>query len=48
MVVMAEKLKHTVEEQGVYTVGASASRRGLGDFSSYGCRCFHMVHWLMV
>ena len=31
---MAEKLKHTVEEQEVHTVGASTSRRGLGDFSS--------------
>ena len=34
MVVMAEKLKHTVDEQEVHTVGALASRRGLGDFSS--------------
>ena len=48
MVVMAEKLKHNVEEQEVHTVGASDSRRGLSDFSSWGCRCCHMVHWLMV
>ena len=34
MGVMAEKLKHTVEEQEVYTMGTSASRIGLGDFSS--------------
>ena len=34
MVVMAEKLKHIVEEQEVHTVGTSASKRGLGDFSS--------------
>ena len=34
MVVMAEKLKRTVEEQEVHTAEASASRRGLGDFSS--------------
>ena len=34
VVVMAEKLKHIVEEQEVYTVGVSASKRGLGDFSS--------------
>ena len=37
MVVVAEKLKHTVEGQEVqevHTVGASAFRRGLGDFSS--------------
>ena len=34
MVVMAKKLKHTVEEKGVHIVGASAFRRGLGDFSS--------------
>ena len=27
MVVMVEKLKHTVEEQEVHTVGASSSRR---------------------
>ena len=34
MVVMAEKLKHTVEEQEVHIAGASASRKSLGDFSS--------------
>ena len=34
VVVMAEKLKHIVEEQEVHTMGVSASRRGLGDFSS--------------
>ena len=34
MVVMAVKLKHTVKELKVHTVGASASKRGLGDFSS--------------
>ena len=34
MVVMAKKLKHTVEEQEVHTVRTSASMRGLGDFSS--------------
>ena len=34
MVVMVEKLKHIVEEKVVHTVGASTSRRGLGDFSS--------------
>ena len=34
MVMMVEKLKHTVEDQGVHTKGASASKRGLGDFSS--------------
>ena len=34
MVVMAEKLRHTVEEQEVHTMGVSASKRGLGDFSS--------------
>ena len=33
MVVMAEKLKHIVEEQEVHTVGISASKRGLSDFS---------------
>ena len=34
MVMMAKKLKHTMEEQGVHIVGASTFRRGLGDFSS--------------
>ena len=34
MVVMVEKLKHTVEEQEVHTMGAADSRRGLGDLSS--------------
>ena len=34
MVVMVEKLKHIVEEYEVHTMGASASRRGLGDFFS--------------
>ena len=34
MVVIAEKLKHIVEDQEVHTVGVSTSRRGMGDFSS--------------
>ena len=34
MVVTVEKFKRTVEEQEVHTAGASASRRGLGDFSN--------------
>ena len=34
MVMMAEKLKCIVEEEEVHTTGASASRRGLGDFSN--------------
>ena len=34
MVMVAEKLKHTVEGQEVHIVGASAFRRGLGDLSS--------------
>ena len=34
MVVMAEKLEQIMEKQEVHTVGVSASRRGLGDFSS--------------
>ena len=34
MVVMAEKLKHIVEEHEVPTVEVLASRRDLGDFSS--------------
>ena len=33
MVMMVENLKHIVEEQDVHTIGVSASRRGLGDFS---------------
>ena len=33
MVAMAEKLKHTLEEQEVHTVEVLASRRNLGDFS---------------
>ena len=36
MVVMADNLKHTVEEHEVHTVGALASKRGLGDFSRSG------------
>ena len=48
MAVMARKLKHTVEEQEMHTVEVLASRRDLGDFSSYGCKCCHMVHWLML
>ena len=34
MVVMAEMLMHTVEEQVVHTVVVLASRRDLGDFSN--------------
>ena len=34
MVVMAEKLKHIAEEQEVHTIGVSASKIGLGDFTS--------------
>ena len=34
MVVMAEKSKHTVEEQEVHTMEVSASSRDLGDFST--------------
>ena len=34
MVMMAKKLKRTVEEQEVHMPGDLASRRGLGDFSS--------------
>ena len=34
MVVMAEKMKHIVEEKEVHTVEALASRRDFGDFSS--------------
>ena len=34
MVVMAEKLKHTMEEPEVHTVEVLASRRDFGDFSS--------------
>ena len=34
MVEVAEKLKHTVVEQGVHTVGVLAFRRDLGDFSN--------------
>ena len=34
MLVMAEKLKHTVEEQEVHTVEVLASRRDLGHFSN--------------
>ena len=34
MVVMAEKLKHTVAEQKVHTVEVLASKRYLGDFFS--------------
>ena len=33
MLVMAEKLKHIVEQQKVHTVEVLASRRDLGDFS---------------
>ena len=34
MVVMAEKLKHTVEDSEVHTMEVLASRRDFGDFSS--------------
>ena len=34
MVVMAEKLKHFVEEQVVHTMEVLDSKRDLGDFSS--------------
>ena len=34
MVVMAEKLKHIVEEQVMQTVEVLAPKRDLGDFSS--------------
>ena len=44
MVAMAKMLMHIVEEQGVNTVEVLAFRRDLGDFSNYGCKCFHIVH----
>ena len=44
MVVMAKNLKHIVEEQEVHTLEVLAYTRDLGDFSSQGCKCFHMVH----
>ena len=34
MVEVAEKLKHTVVEQGVHAVEVLASRKNLGDFSN--------------
>ena len=34
MVVMAEMLMHTMEEQGVHTVEVFASERDLSDFSN--------------
>ena len=34
MVEVAEKLKHTVVEHGVHTVGVLASMRDHGDFSN--------------
>ena len=34
MAVMAEKLKHTVEEQEVHTMEVLVSMRDLGDFSN--------------
>ena len=34
MLVMAEKLKHTMEGQEMHNVEVLASRRDLGDFSS--------------
>ena len=34
MVVMVEKLKHIVVEQGVHTVKVLAPKRDLGDFSN--------------
>ena len=34
MVVMAEKLKHIVEEEEVHTMEVLTSRRDLGDFSN--------------
>ena len=34
MVVVAEMLKHTVEEQVVHTLGVLASKKDLGDFSN--------------
>ena len=34
MVGVAEKLKHTVVEQGVHTVEVLASKKNLGDFSN--------------
>ena len=44
MVVMVEKLKHILEDQKVHTLEVLASRRDLGDFSSYGYKCCHIVH----
>ena len=34
MVVMVEKLKHTMVEQGVHTVEVLASKKNLGDSSN--------------
>ena len=49
MVNVLKMKSHTVvEQQGVYIMEALVSRRGLGGSSNSGCRCCHMVHWLVV
>ena len=44
VVVVAEELKHNMEEQEAYTVEVLISMRNLGGFSNYGCKYCHMVH----
>ena len=47
VVVVAEELKHNMEEQEVYTVEVLISMRNLGGFPNYGCKYCHMVHYLV-
>ena len=48
MVAMFEMKSHTVVvQQGVHTMEALVSRRDLGDSSSWDCKCYHMMHWLV-
>ena len=44
MVVVAEKLKHTIEEREVHIVEALVSRIDLDGSSNSGYRCCHKVH----
>ena len=44
VVVVAEELKHNMEELEVYTVEVLISMRNLSGFPNYGCKYCHMVH----
>ena len=46
VVVVAEELKNNMEEHEVYTMEVLIPMRNLSGSPNYGCKHFHMVHFL--